>query len=304
MDKAEKIWMNGKFVPWDEAKVHVLTHALHYATAVFEGERCYKTVKGPAIFRLREHVQRLFDSAKIYKMKLPFSFERICQASKEIVKVNKLEECYIRTIAFYGYKEMGLHPGKNPIEVAIAAWRWGAYLGEEGVRKGIRCKISSWHRIDTQSLSPLSKATANYANSMLAKMEAVNSGYDEAIMLNNRGYIAEGSGENITMIKNGNLITPPVTSGALRGITLDSVKRIVEDMKLPYVERDIPRDEIYLADEVFLTGTAAEITPVREIDDRIIGSGSPGPITVKIQKKFHDAVTGRDEKYRHWLEPV
>jgi branched-chain amino acid aminotransferase len=304
MEKTEKIWMNGRFVNWDDAKIHVLAHALHYGTGVFEGIRCYETEEGPAVFRLRDHMKRFFNSAKVYLIKIPYSIDELCKAVKETIKVNKLKECYIRPIAFFGYGEMGLNPLNNPIEVAIACWPWGTYLGEEGLKKGVRCKISSWSRVDTRTLPPLAKATANYANSVLAKLEALNCGYDEAILLNQHGYVAEGSGENIFIVNNGVLITPPLSAGALYGITRDSVIEIAKDFGIEVLEKNILREEIFMADEAFLTGTAAEVTPIREVDGRVIGSGSRGPITEKIQKKFFDITKGRDGKYKKWLDFV
>lgn len=304
MEKAEKIWLNGKMVAWDEARVHVLTHALHYGTSVFESARCYETPKGSAVFRLRDHMQRLHDSAKIYMMHPPYSVDDLCAAAKEVTKINKFTECYIRPIAFIGYGEMGLNPGKNPVHVAIAAWKWGAYLGDEGIRKGIRCKVSSWRRIDSTMMPPAAKAGANYANSVLAKLEALNCGYDEALMLKARGTLCEGSGENLFIVKKGTLITPPPASGALGGITMDTVIAIAKDMGLPCVREEITREELFLADEAFLTGTAAEITPIREVDGRPVGNNGRGPITEKIQSRYFEIVRGKDERYKHWLDFV
>ncbi|MEM3506081.1 MAG: branched-chain amino acid transaminase [Candidatus Bathyarchaeia archaeon] len=304
MEKTEKIWMNGHFVNWDDAKIHVLTHALHYGTGIFEGIRCYATENGPAVFRLKDHIKRFFNSAKVYLIKIPYSIDELCKAVKETIKVNKLKECYIRPIAFFGYGDMGLNPLENPIEVAIACWPWGAYLGEEGLKKGVRCKISSWTRVDTKILPPLAKATANYANSVLAKLEALNCGYDEAILLNQHGYVAEATGENIFIISNGVLITPPLSAGALYGITRDSVIEIAKDFGIEVLEKNILREDMFMADEAFLTGTAAEVTPIREVDGRIIGSGSRGPITKKIQEKFFDIVKGKDKRYKKWLDFV
>jgi len=304
LDKTEKIWMDGKFVDWDEAKIHVLTHALHYATAVFEGIRCYDTVNGPAVFRLRDHVGRLFNSAKMHMMKIPYSTEEITKAIKDAVKVNKVKECYIRPIVFYGYNEMGLNPRKNPVNVAIAAWPWGTYLGEEGLKNGVRCKISSWIRIDTRTLPPLAKSTANYLNSVFAKLEALDCGYDEAILLNMAGQVAEGPGENIFIVRDGCIVTPPRSSGALHGYTMDSVKQLAEDSSIPVMEREIIRDELLMADEACFTGTAAELTPIREVDGRTIGSGSIGPITKKLQDRFFNVVRGKDSRYEKWLDLV
>jgi branched-chain amino acid aminotransferase len=304
LDKTEKIWMDGRFVDWDEAKIHVLTHALHYATAVFEGIRCYNTVKGPAIFRLIDHVNRLFNSAKMHMMKIPFSTEEITKAIKDTVKINKIKECYIRPIVYYGYAEMGLNPRKNPVNVAIAAWPWGTYLGEEGLKKGVRCKISSWIRIDTRTLPPLAKSTANYLNSVFAKLEALDCGYDEAILLNMAGQIAEGPGENIFIVKDGCLVTPPRSSGALYGYTMDSVKELAADSSIPVMEREVIRDELFMADEAFFTGTAAELTPIREVDGRTIGSGSVGPITKRLQDRFFNVVRGKESRYEKWVDLV
>lgn len=296
--------MDGRFVDWDDAKIHVLTHALHYATAVFEGIRCYSTDRGPAVFRLKDHVNRLFNSAKIYTMKIPYAMEELCKAVKDTIKVNKIKECYIRPIVYYAYGEMGLNPLKNPVSVAIAVWPWGSYLGEEGLKKGVRCKISSWVRVDTRILPPLAKSSANYLNSVLAKLEAINCGYDEAILLNMNGYVAEGPGENIFIVKDEVLITPPRSSGVLYGFTMDSVMELARGFSIQVEEREIIRDEVLLADEAFFTGTAAELTPIREVDGRIIGSGSIGPITKKLQEKFFQVVRGKDPKYEKWLDFV
>lgn len=304
MQKTEKIWMDGKFVDWGSAKIHILTHALHYGTAVFEGIRCYDSIKGPAVFRLRDHMTRFLNSAKIYLMKIPYNLDELCEAVKETVRVNEVKECYIRPLAYVGHKEMGLDPTGNPINVAIAVWPWGTYLGEEGLKKGVRCKISSWARVDNRILPPQAKCSANYANSVLAKLEALRCGYDEAILLNINGHIAEGPGENIFIIKNGILITPPTSSGALFGLTRDSVIEIAKEFEIPCLEVDILKDELFLADEAFLSGTAAEVTPIREVDERTVGNGSRGPFTEKIQSKFFQIVNGEDEKYHKWLDLV
>ncbi len=301
LQKTEFIWMDGKLVPWDDAKVHVLTHALHYGTGVFEGIRCYETQRGPAIFRLADHVRRMVESSKIYLMKLPYSEQQLSDAIIQTIRANKLKECYIRPIAYYGYGEMGLNPLKNPVEVAIAAYPWGTYLGEEGLRKGVRCKVSSWCRLDPRVLPPLAKATANYLNSVLAKVEALQTGYDEAIVLSTSGTVSEGPGENIFIVKNGELITPWIATGPLQGITMASVKQIAKDFGISIIEREVLREELFLADEAFFTGTAAEITPIREIDGRIIGEGRRGPITEKIQSKFFEIVRGKDPAYEKWL---
>jgi len=296
--------MNGKLVPWDEAKVHVLSHALHYGTGVFEGIRCYETQKGPAVFRLMDHIKRMMDSAKTYLMKLPYSEQQLSEAVIQTIRANKLKECYIRPIAYCGYGEMGLNPLHNPIDVAIATYPWGTYLGEEGLRKGVRCKVSSWCRLDPRVLPPLAKATANYLNSVLAKVEALQAGYDEAIVLSTSGAVSEGPGENIFFAKNGELITPWIATGPLQGITMASVKQIARDFGTRVVEREVLREELFIADEVFFTGTAAEVTPVREIDGRVIGEGTRGPITEKIQAKFFEIVRGKDLNYVKWLTYV
>jgi len=302
--KTELIWMNGKFVGWDEAKIHILTHGLHYGTSVFEGIRCYETINGPAVFRLKDHIKRLFDGAKVMMMNIPFTMEEIFEAVKETVRVNRLKECYIRPIVYYGYKEMGINPMENPIDVAIACWPWGTYLGEEGLKRGVRCKVSSWLRIDSRMLPPLVKVAGNYVNSVLAKLEALKCGYDEAILVNFNGRVAEGPGENIFIVKNGTLITPPLSAGALSGITRDSVITIAKDQGISIIETDILREQLFLADEAFFTGTAAEVTPIREIDGRVIGNGSRGPITEKLQSEFFRVVRGEDEKYLNWLDFV
>lgn len=295
------IWKNGQLIPWMEATTHVMTHALHYGTGVFEGVRAYQTPKGPAIFRAKEHYDRLVNSAKIYQMALPYSAETLIEATRELIKENQLQACYIRPLAYYGYGAMGLNPGKNPIDVIIAAWEWGSYLGEEGLSQGIRCKMSSWARIDSRILPPLAKSTANYANSALAKMEALSCGFDEAILLNVNGYVSEGPGENIFMIKNNTLYSPSPADSALLGITADSAIEIAKSLGLAFSFKSMVRDELFIADELFFTGTAAEITPIREIDGRVIGSGKRGPITEKIQTKFFEIVKGQTTEFGHWL---
>ncbi len=298
--EVEYIWMNGRLVQWHEAKVHVLTHALHYGSGVFEGIRCYRAEQGPAVFRHREHMQRMHRSAKLYHMQIPYSVDELMQAVREVIKANRLEECYIRPIAFRGYGEMGLNPAGAPVEVAIAVWSWGAYLGEEGQRNGIRAKTSSFCRISPNVLPPIAKCTGQYANSILAKLEALNAGYDEAIMLDHRGFVSEGPGENIFMVADGVIYTPPEHASILPGITRESVITLAEDMGYRVVVRDITRAELLAADEVFFTGTAVEITPVREIDGYEIGK--PGEVTRKLQQKFFDVTRGRDERYLHWLD--
>jgi branched-chain amino acid aminotransferase len=300
LEKTEKIWMDGKLVPWDEANVHVLTHSLHYGLGVFEGIRCYSTEKGPAVFRLREHVRRLINSAHVFLMKIPFSEEEIVSATIETIKANGLRECYVRPIAFIGYGAMGLYPKGNPINLAIAAWPWGAYLGEEGLEKGIRVKTSSFVRTHVNTNMTRAKVCGYYVNSQLAKREALMCGYDEALLLDADGYVSEGSGENIFVVRDGKLKTTPPTS-ILEGITRDSILTIARDEGVAVKEERFTRDEVYISDEAFFTGTAAEITPVRELDGRAIGSGKRGPLTEKLQRKFFDTVKGRDPKYGHWL---
>ncbi|BAT71965.1 branched-chain amino acid aminotransferase [Thermosulfidibacter takaii ABI70S6] len=303
MIKADYIWFNGKLVKWEEAQIHVLTHTLHYGLGVFEGIRCYNTAKGPAIFRHHEHIERLFKSAHIVYMKIPYTMEEIRQATFETIKANNLKECYIRPIAFYGTGAMGLNPLNNEVNVAIICWEWGAYLGEEGMKKGIRCKISSFNRHHVNVSMTKAKVCGNYVNSQLAKIEAILDGYDEALMLDVDGTVAEGSGENIFIVRKGIIKTPP-SLGILEGITRDSVITIAKDLGLEVREEKISRDEVYIADEMFLCGTAAEITPVREVDRRTIGEGKPGPITRKLQEVFFKVVRGEDPKYQHWLDYV
>ena len=303
MEKGKKIWLDGQIVDWDDAKVHVLTHGLHYGTAVFEGLRCYKTDRGPAIFRLYDHVSRLINSAKIYLMNLRYGPDEIAEAIKSVVKANDLNECYIRPIAFYGYGEMGVNPLPNQVEVAIAAWRWGAYLGEDAIKNGVKCMVSSWRRIDPLTLPPQAKSSANYANAGLAKIEALKAGYGEAIMLNMNGMVSEGTGENIFRVKRGSLSTPPASAGILRGITRDTVIQLAADLGVECRRVEISREELYTADELFLTGTAAELTPIREVDGRKIGDDSY-PITRRLQTAYADIVRGRNKKYEQWLDFV
>jgi branched-chain amino acid aminotransferase len=296
--------MNGKLVEWNNAKIHVLTHAFHYATAVFEGIRCFDTERGPAIFRLPEHINRFFDSMKIYMMDVPFDFKELCEATKTTVAANQLKECYIRPIAYYSYGEMGVNPLPNKVHVAIAAWEWPSYLGEKAEREGLKCQVSSWRRVHSSSLPPQAKATANYANSSLAKIEALKGGYDEAIMLNMASMVAEGTGENIFRIRDKILSTPPASSGVLRGITRDTVIQIADDLGVRFIRSDISREELYTSDELFLTGTAAGITPVREVDGRKIGKNGNWPISHQIKRAYVDIVHGRNAQYLSWLDPV
>jgi branched-chain amino acid aminotransferase len=302
VQKVEKIWMDGKFIPWDEANVHVLTHTLHYGLAVFEGLRCYLCQDGKsAVFRLKEHVDRLFDSAQIGDLKIPYSKREVSEACKETLKVNGLKEGYIRPIAFIGEGVMGVYPGDNPIRLAIITWSWGAYLGEGAIEKGIRAKVSSYTRHHVNVMMTKAKISGNYVNSVLAKREALKLGYDEAIMLDTEGYVSEASGENIFIVKNGILKTTPLTS-ILSGITRDSVIQIAKSRKIPLIEEKFTRDELYTAQEAFFTGTAAEITPIREVDDRQIGDGRPGPITKELQAIFFDIVKGRNLEFKEWLD--
>ncbi len=304
MKEVGKIWMNGKLVPFKNAKVHVLTHALHYSTAVFEGIRCYNTPKGSAIFRLPEHVDRFFNSAKMYSMKMPYNKKQITDAIIKTVKNSTLKECYIRPIAYYGYGELGLTPTQNKVDVAIACWPWKMGESKAGKFSGARCKISSWIKIDSAAQPMKAKAASNYANAALARVEALKEGYDEAIMLNNQGNIAEGSAENIFILKNDQIITPSLTAGALEGITRDSVIQIIEFNGGEVIEADLDREDLYIADEVFMTGTAAEVKSVTEIDKTVIGNGKPGKITKALQKSFIDVTMGKDERFLSWLKYI
>jgi branched-chain amino acid aminotransferase len=303
LQATENIWMNGSFVKWDDAKTHILTHSLHYGTGVFEGLRCYKTDSGPAVFRLREHVDRLFDSAHILQMDIPFTRETVSEAILETIRKNRIEACYIRPLAYIGYGDMGVYPQDNPVELAIAVWPWGSYLGEEGLKNGIRVKISSFCRPHINATMAHSKTTANYANSLLAKREALRDGYDEALLLDTDGYVAEGSGENVFIVRKGVIKTPPLLS-VLEGITRDTIIQLAAERDLRLVEERFTRDELYIADEAFFSGTAAEITPIREIDNRSIGSGKPGPTTKELQSAFFDIVHGRDVRHAAWLTSV
>jgi len=301
--RTDKIWMDGAMVSYDEAKVHVLTHSLHYGLAVFEGMRCYECDDGrSAIFRAHEHIRRLFDSAHIVEMEIPYGQEEILKACADVVRINRLAECYLRPIAFYGEGEMGLSSRANRVRFAIAAWPWGAYLGEDSV-KGVRLKTSSFVRFHHNSLMPMAKASGHYVNSILAGYEARRNGYDEALLLDVNGYVAEGSGENFFVVRDGTVLTPPLTS-ILPGITRDAVIKILKDAGVAVIEQYFPRDVIYIADEAFMTGTAAEVTPVRELDDRRIGEGKPGPITSRVMETFGAALHGRDSRYKSWLYHV
>jgi branched-chain amino acid aminotransferase len=304
VEQSDFIWMNGEYVPWQDAQVHVLTHALHYGTSVFEGVRCYDTEIGPAIFRHQDHIDRLFRSAEAYFMEIPFSREEIRTATLELIARNGLRSCYIRPIAYRGYGSMGLFPLTIDVDLTIAVWEWGLYLGEDGKRDGVRAKISSWRRISPETLIPYAKAGGQYLNSILAKVEAHKAGYDEALLLDHVGNVCEGTGENIFVVRDGVISTPPMTSSILEGISRDSIIKIAADMGHEIVVREIAADELPIADEVFLTGTAAEMVPVREIDDRPVGTGKPGPITKALLAVYEDALHGRDERYRDWLDPV
>jgi len=300
----ELIWFNGEFVKWEDATVHVLTHGLHYGTGVFEGVRCYETASGPAIFRHLDHIDRLQKSAELYYMPIPYSGEEIRAATKELIARNGLRSCYIRPLVFRGYGTMGLFPLDAPVDVCIAVWEWGAYLGDESKTKGVRAKVSSWRRISGDSLIPHAKASGQYLNSILAKIETHKAGYEEAILLDEQGHVCEGSGENIFVVRDGVIATPPQTAGILDGINRKSAMQIARDLGFEVVERDIARAELYLADEIYLTGTAAELVPVREVDDHQVGEGKPGEITRAVSQVFEDALLGRAEQYREWLDPV
>jgi len=302
MEATEYIWMDGELVPWDEAQVHVLTHGLHYGTGAFEGIRAYETEKGAAIFRLTDHMKRLARSVKAIGIPLDYSVDELVKVSKEVLSVNGLTSGYLRPIIFFGTGSMGLNPAGANVHVVIAAWEWGAYLGEEGLQNGIRVAVSSWRRIGHDAFMPNAKATGGYMNSVLAKTAAVRAGYDEAILLNAEGHVAEGSGENLFMVRDGVVFTPPTSAGALDGITQDSVRTLLGDAGYDVREATITRTDLYYADELFFTGTAAEVTPVREVDDRPVGAGEPGPVTRFAQKSFMDTVTGKDERYSDWLE--
>ncbi len=300
--EVDKIWMNGRLVPWGEAKTHVLTHALHYGSGVFEGIRAYKTERGAAVFRLTEHLERLRRSAKLYYMELPYTVAELAQATRDVIKANGLEACYIRPLVYRGYGEMGLYPLHAPVDAVIAVWPWGAYLGDEGIRHGIRAKVSSIQALGHTQLARAAKATGQYLNSILAKVEVTNAGYDEAIMLDAAGHVCEGSGENLFLVRDGVLYTPFPADGVLEGITRDTVLRIAADEGIEARERTLARSDLVIADELFFTGTAAEIVPIREVDDHAIGE--PGPVTRRIQQRYRDIVEGRDATFAHFLDHV
>ncbi len=299
---SEQIWMNGRLVPWDDARIHVLTHTLHYGNGVFEGIRAYETSEGPAVFRLTPHIERLFRSAKIFMLDIPYSVDELIEATKETVRVNDLPSCYIRPLVYLGYGEMGLNPLPCAVDVSIAVWPWGAYLGDEGIRNGVRMKISSWQRHDPNAMPPAAKGTGMYINSQMAKVEAVKSGYDEAILLSPQGYVSECTGENLFVVRDGVILTPPISAGALEGITQDAVMTIARDLGFEVRFDNILRSDLYVAEEAFLTGTAAEVVPIRSVDDRELGD--PGPMTRAIQEVFFRAVRGEEDRYRSWNEVV
>jgi branched-chain amino acid aminotransferase len=300
MRETEKIWMNGELVDWADAKVHVAAHGLHYGSGVFEGIRCYETDNGPAVFRLTDHLVRLHDSARLLHMELAYPVEELRRASHELIAANGLAECYLRPLAFYGYGELGVHPGTNPVDVCIISWPWGTYLGEDALESGVRAKVSSWKRVGPNTIPHVAKATGIYLNSMLAVIEATRAGYEEAILLTDEGTIADGSGENIFVIKDEILSTPDLSASILPGITRQTVIEIAQTLGYAVQEREIIRSELYLADEVFMCGTAAEVTPVRSVDDHEIGA--PGPVTKAIQSAYFDAVRGRDPRWTRWVE--
>ena len=302
--KTEKIWHNGKFIHWDDATVHVASHVISYGSAVFEGIRCYNTKQGPAIFRLRDHLQRLLNSAHIYRMEIPYSLDELCTAATELVRTNKMNACYLRPIVLRGYGEVGVNPFPCPIEVYLACWEWGSYLGAEAVEKGVDVCVSSWMRMAPNTLPAMSKSAANYMNSQLIRMEAIVNGYVEGIALDVNGYVSEGSGENVFLVQDGVVITPPLSASVLPGITRRSILTLCQDLKIPFSEQMVPREMLYIADEVFFCGTAAEITPLRSIDRIPVGGGSRGPITRRLQDEFFALTSGAKPDRHNWLTPV
>lgn len=304
LSKTEKIWCNGKFIPWDDAKIHVLSHVVSYGSAVFEGLRCYETVNGPAVFRLTDHMQRLVNSAHIYRMDVAYSVDALCQAVLDLVRLNKLNACYIRPIVLRGYEDVGVDPRTCPVDVYLACWDWGKYLGAEALREGVDVCVSSWNRPAPNTLPQMAKAAANYMNSQLIKMEAKINGYAEGIALDVNGYVSEGSGENIFVVTNGTLITPPLANSSLPGITRNTIMTLCRDLSIPVAEQMIPREMLYVADEVFFTGTAAEITPLRSIDRIKVGSGVRGTITKRIQDEFFGIISGKNPDRHGWLTAV
>ncbi len=303
LKKVDKIWMDGRLVDWDDANVHILTHTLHYGCGVFEGIRAYGTATGPAVFRLTEHIERLFNSARIFLLDIPYTVDQLVEATKETIRASALtESIYIRPLVYLGYGEMGLNPLPCPVNVAIAVWPWGSYLGDEGVRNGVRLKISSWQRHDPNAMPPAAKGVGMYINSSMAKVEALKAGYDEAVLLSPQGFVSECTGENIVVVKRGRIVTPPSSAGALEGITQDSVLTIARDLGIECEVRNLVRSDLYTADEAFLSGTAAEVVPIRSVDDRVIGD--PGPITRQLQDVFFATVRGEVDRYKNWLEHV
>jgi branched-chain amino acid aminotransferase len=302
IEPSKEIWMDGEFVDWNDATVHVLTHTLHYGNGCFEGIRAYETPEGPAVFRLTPHIQRLFDSAKILFLEIPYTVDELIEVTKETVRRNELPSCYIRPLVYLGYGEMGLNPMPCTVNVSIAVWPWGAYLGEESLAKGVNMMISSWQRHDPNAMPPAAKGVGHYINSQMAKVQAVHAGYDEAILLSPQGFVSECTGENIFIVKNGRIITPPVSAGALEGITQSAVRRIAEDHGIPYTTGNILRSDLYTADEAFLSGTAAEVVPIRSVDNRVIGDR--GPVTERVQATFFQAVRGELPQYAEWNEHV
>jgi branched-chain amino acid aminotransferase len=300
-DETGKIWFNGKLVDWNDAKIHVLSHVVHYGSSVFEGIRCYQNKKGSAVFRLEEHIERLFDSARIYRMEIPYTQEEVCEGVVDTIKSNSLKGCYIRPVIFRGKGELGVNPLNSPLEVVIAAWEWGSYLGQEALEKGVDVGVSTWRRMAPNTLPNMAKAGANYMNSQLVKMEALENGYDEGLMLDYHGMISEGSGENIFIIKDDIIYTPSMSSSVLKGITRDSVIKLAQKMNLEVREEQLPREMLYVADEIFFTGTAAEITPIRSVDKIVIGSGKRGPVTEKLQKTFFQVLNNEINDYFNWL---
>ncbi len=303
-EEVKKIWMNGRLVDFADAKIHVLTHAIHYGSGLFEGIRCYVTRSGPAIFRLNEHGRRLFDSCKIYRMEMPYSFEEIKQACIHVIQANDFQDCYLRPLVYRGFHSLGVYPAACPIDVVIAAWKWGKYLGDDALEQGVDVRVSSWNRMAPNTFPALAKATANYMNSILIRQEAAIDGYAEGIALDVNGYVSEGSGENIFIVRDGRVMTPPLGASILAGITRDTIIRLSRDLGFEVVETLIPREALYIADEVFLTGTAAEVTPVRSIDRVTIGSGKRGPVTERIQKEYFAYIGGEIPDRHHWLTPV
>lgn len=303
-EKVEKIWMNGKLVNWDDAKIHILSHVVHYGSSLFEGIRCYNTKGGPAIFRLKAHTDRLFNSCKIYRMEIPFTKEQINKATLDLIKINKLDECYIRPVVYRGYEQLGVDPTGCPVDVAIAVWRWGKYLGEDAIENGISACVSSWNRMAPNTFPAMAKSGANYMNAQLIKLEAKSHGYVEGIALDVYGYVSEGSGENVFIVRDGALITPPFGASILPGIIRNTVITFGSEMGIKVKEENIPREALYIADEVFFTGSAAEITPINSIDGITIGNGKRGPITFKLQERFFKIVSGEEEDIHHWLTYV